>query len=180
MDAVTLTVRDRAGRPLRDCPLRVTLQLSGWRCHFDGSQVPCYERIQRCVRTNARGEARVELGFAFEGSWKARLASGDAELLALTQSEDTLTVFEPPDRTLSDGTPLWGPTSTKQNGPVGLVMMGFDASNAFTAAQMMQLMAPATDRLRAMGGSVAILRFPNSQLLPEALAPRARMACCAR
>jgi len=178
MDAVTFTVRDRAGRPQSRCTLRVTLQLSGERILPDGCRVPCFDRLQRHVVTDHQGQASVPLGFSFEGGWKAQLAALDRETLALTQSGDTLTVFEPPDRMLSDSTPLWGPTRGK-NGPVALVVMGFDASNAFTATQMMQLMARATDPLRAAGGSVAILRFPNSQLAPETLAPRLRRAILA-
>ena len=175
MDSVTLFVQDRAGRPLANKALRVRLQLSGWRRLPDGSSLPCHDCLQQLVRTDAQGKAPLALGFAFEGTWRVTLTSGEAQMLALSQSEDTLTVFEPPDRFLADGTPLWGATCGKK-GPVVLVLMGFDASNAFTATQMMQLMAPATDLIRAAGGSVAIVRFPDSQLLPETLAPRAQQA----
>ena len=175
MDAITFTVRDRAGRPQSQCALRVTLQLSGERVLPDGGRVPCFDRLQRHIVTDSQGQASVLLGFAFEGNGKAQLAALDRETLALSQSGDTLTVFEPPDRILPDGTPLWGPTRGKA-GPVALVVMGFDASNAFTATQMMQLMAKATDPLRAAGGSIGVLRFPNSQLAPETLAPRLRQA----
>ena len=144
----------------------------------DGCRLLCFDRLQRRTVTDSQGRASVPLGFSFEGSWKATLATLDRETLALSQSEGTLTVFEPPDRFLADSTPLWGPTRGK-NGPVALVVMGFDASNAFTATQMMQLMAKATDPVRAAGGSVAVLRFPNSQLAPETLAPRLRQAILA-
>ncbi len=158
--------------------MQVQLQLSGWRRYSDGVLVPCFDKIQQRVRTNDAGLAKVTLDFDFKGNWKAKLSTLSREVLALAQSDDTLTVFESPDTFLTEGTPLWAPTRGKK-GPSVLVVMGFDASNAFTATQMMQLMAPATDRIRAMGGSVAILRFPNSQLTPEALAPRARQAILA-
>lgn len=178
MDTVVFTVRDRLASPQSRCAVQVSLQLSGWRRYPDGVLVPCHDLLRRRVVTDETGQARLALGFSFEGRWKAKLTTLDREVLALAQSDDTLTVFERPDRFLADGTPLWAPTRGK-NGPSVVVLMGFDASNAFTATQMMQLMAPVTDLIRALGGSVAILRFPNSHLTPEALAPRARQAILA-
>uniref|UniRef100_UPI00375209F5 hypothetical protein n=1 Tax=Armatimonas sp. TaxID=1872638 RepID=UPI00375209F5 len=110
MDSVTLFVQDRAGRPLAKKALRVQLQLTGWRRLPDGSSLPCHDSLQRQAHTDAQGKAQLTLGFAFEGTWRATLTSGEAQMLALSQSEDTLTVFEPPDRFLADGTPLWEPT----------------------------------------------------------------------
>lgn len=171
MDAVTVAVQDRRGRPLAHRALRVRLQLSGWRQLPDGSTLPCFDRLERRGVSNAQGRLRVALGFEFEGDWRASLTPAEPELLAVRQSDATLTVFEPADQQLAEGTPLWGPTRG-QMGPTALVLMGFDASNAFTATQLLQLMAPATDLLRALGGSVAVLRFPNTHLAPEQLAPR--------
>lgn len=175
MDTLTLFLEDRHGRRVGGRAVRVRLQLSGWRLLPDGSRQLCLDRLERRIVTDSQGRARVGLGFAFEGDWRASLSAGEPELLALRQDEKTLTVFEPPDRLLPDGTPLWEPTRGK-NGPAALVLMGFDASNRFTATQLHQLMSPATDQLRALGGSVAVLRFPDTHRTPQQLAPRAAAA----
>ena len=76
-----------------------------------------------------------------------------------------------PDRIVG-GFPLWA-AHDGETDKVVVVLEGFDLYNRISATDLMALISPASDALRAHGVSVLVVHFPDSHLTPDKLAPRA-------
>lgn len=198
--AVVLQTRvlDRQGRPVADLPLRLTADLNGVALQDDGRSEGIFFAETRTVKTDSAGLATWHvsgLPWTHEAAWfrgritltaalphESRreltpLSDGRAtETLEFPSSTSpaaplTLSVYEEPDRTVG-GFPLWADSDGKTDNVV-VVLEGFDLYNRISATDLMALISPASDALRAHGVSVLVVHFPDSHLTPDKLAPRA-------
>lgn len=85
------------------------------------------------------------------------------------QNSPTSSIAAQPDR-IVDGFPIWlGKDRTLDR--VVVLVEGFDLQNAMSAPALLQIVSPAAERLLAEGMDLLVVDFPDSHLLPDALAP---------
>lgn len=190
-------VLDRQGHPIPNLPLRFSADLNGVALRDNGVGEGVMVGGARSVTTDASGLAtwRVSgLPWTHESHWfRGRVSLTVAlphdtgrELTALagdsaTQTLEfpqagppsatlTLQIYEEPDRTAA-GFPIWDARNGHRD-KIVVVLEGFDLYNRISATDLMGLISPASDALRAHGVSVLVVHFPDSHLTPDTLAPR--------
>ncbi len=194
-------VLDRQGRPVAGLPLRFTTDLNGVARRDSGSGEGVIAGATRTVSTDAAGLAtwrmsglpwtheadwfrgRVSLTVALPQDGRRELtALGDdaaTEALTLPQADAlasplTIQVYEEADRHIR-GFPVWSALNGRMD-KVVVLLEGFDLYNRISATDLMGLISPASDALRARGVSVLVVHFPDSHLTPDRLAPYAAQA----
>ncbi len=73
------------------------------------------------------------------------------------------------------GFPVWAAFNGRLD-KIVVCLEGFDLYNRISATDVMEMISPASDALRANGVSVLVVHFPDSHLTPDKLAPRAAEA----
>ena len=201
--AVVLQARvvDRQGRPVANLPLRFTVDLNGVARQDDERSEGVMTGMTRTVRTDAAGVATLPLSgspWTHQTRWfRGRAAltvtlprDPQREISSLgdsaasetwefpAQSEGnalpTLQIYEEPTQRAVAGFPVWAGNGRLDK--IVVCLEGFDLYNRISASDLMQLISPASDALRANGVSVLIVHFPDSHLTPDKLAPRAAEA----
>ena len=201
--AVVLRARvvDRQDRPVPNLPLRFTVDMNGVALQDDGRSEGVMSGFTRSVRTDAAGVASLPLSgspWTHQTRWfrgKATLtamlprdpqreispigdntASQTWEFPAQGQGNElpTLQIYEEPTQAVA-GFPVWTAAGGRLD-KIVVCLEGFDLYNRISASDLMQLISPASDALRANGVSVLIVHFPDSHLTPDKLAPRAAEA----
>ncbi len=69
-----------------------------------------------------------------------------------------------------DGFPVW-PDAQGRMDKIAVVLEGFDLYNTISATDVMALLGPAADALRARGVAILVVNYPDCHVSPEALAP---------
>ena len=197
--AVVLRARvlDRLGHPVPHLPLRFTADLQGVALQDDGQGEGVSCTLTRTVSTDAMGLASCSvsgLPWTREAAWfRGRVTQtvslphdpsreiAPLESETASETEDfpadgpvdcpTLRVYEEPNRIVG-GFPLWTATRGKMD-KIVVVLEGFDLYNRISATNLMELISPAADALRAQGVGVLVVHFPDSHLTPDKLAPHA-------
>ena len=191
-------VLDRQGHPVPNLPLHFSADLNGVARRDNGAGEGVMVGGTRTVTTDASGLAiwRVSgLPWTHEAHWfrgrvsltvalphdKARELSalaGDAatETGDFPQAETQaapliLRIYEEPDRKVG-GFPVWAARDGRMD-KIVVVLEGFDLYNRISATDLMGLLSPASDALRARGVGVLVVHFPDSHLTPDKLAPTA-------
>ena len=204
-EAVTVQARvvNRLGKPVAGLPVRMEVGLQGVALEDDGEGNAIQSSETRTVRTDMQGVATLRLSglpWTQEARWFRGRVSLTASLVfqasrevsplgtgtvsatevvpsAETTPLPTLAIEEEPDRMI-DGFPVWSARNGSRD-KVVVCLEGFDLYNRISASDLMQIIDPATDALRAHGVSVLIVHFPDSHLPPDKLAPRAAEAIAA-
>ena len=194
-------VLDRQGRPVAGLPLRFTADLNGVALRESGAGEGVMVGGTRTVSTDEAGLATWQISglpWTHEAHWfRGRVSltvalpkdghreltvigdGAETEALTLPTAEGasaplTFQVYEEADRHIG-GFPVWTALDGRMD-KVVVVLEGFDLYNRISATDLMGLISPASDALRARGVSVLVVHFPDSHLTPDKLAPYAAQA----
>lgn len=200
---VQARVTDRQGHPVTHLPVRLAVDLNGVALEDDGRSEGISTAMAQTVRTDLSGLATLRLSglpWTHEHNWyrgsvhltaslprdpRREISPLGAETVSETREVPdsgpslpspipTLQIYEEADRNVG-GFPVWSARSGGLD-KIVVCLEGFDLYNRISATDLMQILSPAADALRAEGISILVVHFPDSHLTPDKLAPRAAEA----
>lgn len=197
---VQTRMTDRQNRPVAGVLVRFSIDLQGVALEDDGRSEGIATSLTRSAPTDASGLATISISglpWTHDSRWfrgqvrftaaprddpkreisplGADAVSKTLDLPEIEASEPPqLQIFEEPQRII-DGLPVWTDRAGHMD-KIVVCLEGFDLYNRVRATDLMQILSPAADALRARGVSIMVVHFPDSHLTPDRLAPRAAEA----